>query len=144
MDLLNQEKQPYIPKASHLNKLMVLGGIAPLGKIQGGSRILARPGVNFPNEMEWIFNVLKGIRLLGKVPLRQTSRRRASFLSVSPKGIYPSGGKLELADILGRKIVRRMETGELDELESICQRIGIGEKVTVQKFTLSKESGGVK
>ena len=93
--------------------------------------------LKLPDEMQWIYAVLRGVRLLGKVPVRQTSRRRPSFLGVSSRGISPSS--FGLADSLARKILRRMDTEELDELESVCQRIGLGSKITVQKFVLSEE-----
>jgi predicted ATPase len=91
--------------------------------------------LNFPEEMQWIHSVLKGVRLLGKTPVRQTVRRRPSLLWVSSKGIQGFG----LADSLARKIFRRVAIGELDELESVCQRIGLGSKITVQKFVPSNE-----
>jgi predicted ATPase len=46
-------------------------------------------------------------------------------------------GLLELADNLTLRI-HRMQMSEFDELESICQRIELGEKITVQKFILSE------
>ena len=94
--------------------------------------------IKLPDEMQWVHSVLKGVRLLGKSPVRQTSRRRPSLLRVSSKGIYTS--PFSLADSLARRILRRMDVGELDELESVCQRIGLGNKITVQKFVLSGES----
>lgn len=93
--------------------------------------------LKLPQEMQWVYAVLKGVRLLGKAPVRQTSRRRPSLLRVSSKGI--SSSPFGLADSLARKILRRMDTGELHELESVCQRIGLGSKITVQKFVLSEE-----
>lgn len=93
--------------------------------------------LKLPDEMQWVYAVLRGVRLLGKTPIRQTSRRRPSLLRVSGKGI--SASPFGLADSLARKILRRLEMGELDELESVCQRIGLGNKITVQKFVLSEE-----
>ena len=87
--------------------------------------------------MQWVYAVLRGVRLLGKAPVRQTSRRRPSLLRVSSKSI--SSISIGLADSLARKILRRMDAEELDELESVCQRIGLGRKITVQKFVLSEE-----
>ncbi|MEC4815144.1 MAG: AAA family ATPase [Scytonema sp. PMC 1069.18] len=93
--------------------------------------------LKLPEEMQWVYAVLRGVRLLGKVPVRQTFRRRPSLLKVYSKGVpYSSFG---LADSLARKILRRIDTGELHELESVCQRIGLGSKITVQKFVLSEE-----
>ena len=98
--------------------------------------------LNIPNEIYWINTVLTGIRLINKTFVRQTSGRRESLLKVSPRevisinGISGINGLLELADSLALRI-RRMESREVDELKSICQRIGIGE-ITVQKFILSE------
>lgn len=92
--------------------------------------------LTFPEEMQWIHSALKGVRLLGKTPARQTIRRRSSLLRVSKKSIQ--GGLAGLADNLARKILRRIEARELEELESICRRIGLADRITVQKFTLSE------
>ncbi|VXD11263.1 conserved hypothetical protein [Planktothrix serta PCC 8927] len=92
--------------------------------------------LKLPDEMQWVYAVLRGVRLLGKTPVRQTSRRRPSLLRVSSRGI--SLGAFGLADSLARKILR-LEMRELDELESVCRRIGLGNKITVQKFVLSEE-----
>ena len=94
--------------------------------------------LKLPDEMRWVYAVLRGVRLLGKNPVRQASKRRPSLLRVSKKGVFP--GAFGLADSLARKILRRLEMGELDELESVCQRIGLGNKITVQKFVLSEGS----
>lgn len=93
--------------------------------------------LKLPQEMQWIYAVLRGVRLLGKAPVRQTSRRRSSFLKVSSKGI--SLGAFGLADDLARKILRRLNVEERNELENVCQRIGLCNKITVQKFVLSEE-----
>ncbi len=93
--------------------------------------------LKLPIEMQWVYDVLRGVRFLGKAPVRQTSRRRPSLIQVSSKGI--SSRFSGIADSLARKILRLMEMGELDELESVCQRVGLGSKITVQKFILSGE-----
>lgn len=93
--------------------------------------------LKLPTEMQWVHAVLRGVRLLGKIPVRKTPRRRKSVLRVSSKGT--SLGDLGLADSLARKILRRMAVGELDELESVCQRIELGSKITIQKFVLSED-----
>ena len=92
--------------------------------------------IQLPSEMQWIRDVLNGVRLLGKNSIRQTSRRIPSLLVVSSRGIYPNRG---LADILARKIFRRKEADELDELENVCQRVGLGKKITVKKLVQSEE-----
>jgi hypothetical protein len=96
--------------------------------------------LKLPAEMQWIYAVLRGVRLLGKVPVRQNSRRRPSLLrSNRGRSLSMFSG---MADNLSYKIIRRLEMGELDELESVCQRIGIGNKITLQKFVLSDEGQG--
>ena len=97
-------------------------------------------GFKLPDEMEWIYSVLREIRLLGKIPVRRSTKRNLSLLSSSKRrGIRPISSN-GLADILARKIFRRINTGEIDELEKVCQRIGLGSKITLQLQTfLSKE-----
>lgn len=100
------------------------------------SHLLENSRLKLPEEMQWVYAVLRGVRLLGKTPVRQTSKRRQSFLRVSSKGISPSA--FGLAENLARKILRRSETGKLEELERVCQRIGLGSKITVKKFFSSE------
>ena len=115
------------------SETLILGETTSFGRIR--KRIVSARKRSLPDEMEWLFNILRGIRILGKAPARHASGRRPSLLSVSSKGVYPSGMmRLDLANTLSRKIFRRQETGELDELESLCQRIGIGKEIVVQKF----------
>lgn len=116
---------------------VVLGNTSPFGRAR---RRTSNQKRQFPDEMVWIFNVLMGIRILGKAPVRETSRRRSSLLRVSSRGIHPGGIRFDLADMLSRKILRRKEAGKLDELENICQRIGIAKEIIVQKFVPSESS----
>lgn len=95
--------------------------------------------IKLPNEMLWVYSVLRGVRLLGKSPVRQRARRRPSQLRVSSKRIF--GSFFSLGDILARKILRLISKDELSEIESICQRVGLGSKISVQKFILSRDSG---
>jgi hypothetical protein len=91
------------------------------------------------DEMQWVHTVLSGVRLLGKAPIRQTYIRRPSLLQVSRKGFSPSSGFLYRGiDSLTRKILR-MNSDEFGEFESICQRIGLGGKISIQKFISSEE-----
>ena len=92
--------------------------------------------LKLPSEMQWVYDVLRGVRLLRKAPVRQTPRRRPSFLQGARGGVFFRSG---IADSLSRKILHRMEMGELDELESVCQRVGLGSKITIKKFILSGE-----
>lgn len=87
--------------------------------------------IQLPTEMQWIRAVLNGVHLLRKSPVRRTLEREKSILVTSNKLIYYD---LELADKLSRNILRLMETDELYELENVCQRVGIGNKIDVEKF----------
>ncbi len=93
--------------------------------------------LNIPNEMYWINAVLTGIHVVNKTFARQAIGRKESLLKVSSQGVSINriNGLLELADSLTLRI-HRMQKEEVDELERICQRIGLG-KITVQKFFLS-------
>ncbi len=97
-----------------------------------------RLSLNIPIEMQWVYSVLRGVRVLGKTPARQTVRRYPSIIKVSRKGM--SSNAYGLADMLTRKILRLISAGELKEFESVCQRIGLGSKITVQKFLLNEDS----
>ncbi len=94
-----------------------------------------------PQEMRWVYSVLGGIRFLEKAQIRQTSRRRPILIKVSGKKIVYTSN-FGRADNLAHKIFRRIDKGELDELENVCQRIGLGSKISVQKFVLNEESSG--
>ncbi|MBD2577978.1 ATP-binding protein [Oscillatoria sp. FACHB-1406] len=116
--------------------ITILGNMTSLRQ----SNLPENSQLKLPVEMQWVYAVLKGVRILGKASIRQTLRRRPSFLKVSSKGI--SSGISGLADSLTRKVIRRIEKNkeDLDELENVCQRVGLGNKITVQKFVLSEES----
>ncbi len=119
----------------HKSNEMILGSTNSLSRVR-------RPKsdrMSLPDEMEWIFEVLRGIKIIGKVPVRQTFRRRPTLLRVSQRGIYP-GSAFGLADSLARKILHLRDLSRLDELENVCQRIGIGNEITIQKFVLSEEN----
>lgn len=116
---------------------VVLGNNSPFGRI--GRNLSVNLKKELPAEMVWVFDVLKGVRILGTGLTRKTSKRRLSLVGVSRNRMYP-GIAIGPPDILARKILRRIEAGELQELESICQRIGLGKKITVKKFVLSGES----
>lgn len=85
-----------------------------------------------PREIVWAHAVLRGVHFLGKVPVRRRLGRIPCYLRVSRKSIDTNS--FDLADRLALKIFRRRETEEFDELESVCKRIGIASKITVQKF----------
>lgn len=93
--------------------------------------------LKLPQEMQWVYAVLRGVRILGKAPVRKASKRRSSLLRVSGRG--RSIGSSGLADSLSLKILRRMHPEELYELGSVCQRMGLG-NMAVQKLVLSGEN----
>ncbi len=103
------------------------------------SNIPGNSSLNSPPEMQWVYAILKGIRLLGKAPIRRTSRRQPSLLKVTSKKI--SASRFDLADTLARRIFRWVGTDDFDELENVCQRIRLAKKITVPKFVLSEHSG---
>ncbi|MCF3600951.1 ATP-binding protein [Planktothrix agardhii 1804] len=119
-------------------------GDAPIITVLGNTHSLrqslpATSPIKLPNEMLWVYSLLRGVRLLGKTSIRQRTRRQPSQLRVSSKGI--SIRAFSLGDILARKILRLIGKDELSELESICQRVGLGSKISEQKFILSRDSG---
>jgi len=123
---------------NELNTL-VLGSTSSLGRIRHGSSGLP---IKFPIEMVWTSEILRGIRILGKDPVRRTRKRRKSRLEFSRGFPYPRSSFIfELADGLSRKILRRMETGDIEEFESVCQRIGVGKRITAEKFFPSRGDG---
>lgn len=124
-----------------LSSVFILGNNSPFGLVRRASSAI-RKRLFAATEMEWIFDVLWGIRILGKDPVRKTAKRRPIFLGVSGgiNTFYNKGLGLELPDRLAKKILRLMETEKLDELESICQRVGIGGKITVKRFVPSQET----
>ncbi|TRU82666.1 MAG: ATP-binding protein [Microcystis novacekii Mn_MB_F_20050700_S1] len=103
------------------------------------SNVPGNSSLNLPPEMKWVYAILKGIRLLGKAPIRRTSRRQPSLLKVASKKVSTS--RFDLADTLARRIFYWVGTDYFDELENVCQRIGLAKKITVQKFVLSEHSG---
>jgi energy-coupling factor transporter ATP-binding protein EcfA2 len=122
-------------KDEHGESINIFGG-ANTNSLQQSNLPANTPG-KLPGEMQWVYASLRGVRLLGKSPVRQTFKRRPSFLEAMRKG--RAINFFELADSLTLAILRRAERGEFDELERICQRVGLGNKITVQKFVLSGE-----
>ena len=119
-------------------------GDAPIITVLGNTHSLrqslpATSPIKLPNEMLWVYSVLRGVRLLGKASIRQRTRRQPSQLRVSSKGI--STRSFSLGDILALKILDLIGKNELSEIESICQRVGLGSKISEQKFLLSRDSG---
>ncbi len=90
--------------------------------------------------MQWIYTILKKARILGKPNITQRYKRRESLLTWSRKRI---SGSLDLADRLSQRIFRLFDAGELDELKTVCHRVGLGENITVRKFFPNREESEV-
>jgi predicted ATP-dependent endonuclease of OLD family len=89
-----------------------------------------------PDEMNWIYSVLIGVRLVGKNTIRQNSRRHPSFLRNSRQGFLL--GSSSLIDSLARQILY-LSPQELDELMMICRRIGLAQKISTKSFESNEE-----
>ncbi|MFM8296549.1 MAG: AAA family ATPase [Microcystaceae cyanobacterium] len=88
---------------------------------------------DFVKEAQWIYSSLKSINLIGKFPVRQTSQRYSSSLYVVNESlIYDSS--LEMSDRLSIKIHVLIKKGNIEELKTICQRVGIGTNINEKKF----------
>jgi AAA15 family ATPase/GTPase len=90
----------------------------------------------FPVEMQWVYSVLWGVRIIGDTPTNQLLERRSSQIKTI-NGIQTASG---LADWLSSKILNLQRRDELTELESICQRVGLANKITVEDFVLEGSS----
>jgi predicted ATP-binding protein involved in virulence len=86
--------------------------------------------------MQWIYTILKRVRILCKPTIIQRYKRRESLLTWSRKRI---SGSFDSADRLSERIFRLFDAGELDELNSVCQRVGLGENISVRKFFSNRE-----
>ena len=97
----------------------------------GGFRISRNQTLDFPDEILLLRAVLQGVNILNNSPIRRLSFREEVLLKVSRK-TFPSKFNFDLPKNLLRQILILMETGELDELKSVCQRVGLG-KISEQK-----------
>jgi AAA domain, putative AbiEii toxin, Type IV TA system len=116
---------------THTDVLMV--GWTSIGG--GKPRFPSALGFGLSVETRWISDVLKGVRMIGQVSASR-SRRLPSVLQVTGNTINFLG----TPDNLARKILRLVDTESLSELECICQRIGIGNTITLEKFTSINKS----
>lgn len=96
--------------------------------------------LKLPNEQRWIRSILEGVRLAGKYPIRISPGRRLSRLEVidtvpesSKGGRFSREG--EFPNLL-TNIIHRVGS---DELELVCQRIGLGNKIKQKKFERNGE-----
>jgi predicted ATP-dependent endonuclease of OLD family len=91
--------------------------------------------LKLPNEKKWVRSVLRGVRLVGKYPIRISSGRRLSRLEVINTVPQDSKGwrfsrEGEFPNLL-TKIIHNIGS---DELELVCQRTGLGNKITKKTF----------
>jgi predicted ATP-dependent endonuclease of OLD family len=89
-----------------------------------------------PDEMNWIYSVLIGVRLVGKNTVRQNSRRRPSFLQNSRKGFLLNSSSL--IDRLALQILQ-LSSQDQDELTLVCKRIGLCNKISDKSFEAKDE-----
>ena len=97
----------------------------------GGFRVSKTQTLDFPGEMLWLRTVLQGVNILDNSPIRRMSSREEALLKVSQRTL-PSKFNFDLPKNLLRQILILMETGELDELKNVCQRVGLG-KISEQR-----------
>lgn len=105
----------------------ILGNISSLGRYFSDNTLKKFP----VDGMQWIYTILKRVRILCKPTIIQRYKRRESLLTWSHKRI---SGSFDSPDRLSERIFRLFDAGELDELNSVCQRVGLGENISVRKF----------
>jgi AAA domain, putative AbiEii toxin, Type IV TA system len=101
-----------------------------------GQRPNLMKNVKAPVEMQWISMILKGINMIGEMA-NQVFKRRSSH-------IITLNGYIDiescLADKLSLKILKLDKHGKLNELENICQRMGLGNEIVVRKVVNGENS----
>ncbi|ELS32260.1 MULTISPECIES: AAA family ATPase [Pseudanabaena] len=96
----------------------------------GRFRITGTQSPKLHGEILWIRATLQGINILNNFTVRRGAARQEESLKVSRK-TFPFKYN-DLPRLILRQILILMETEKLDELKSICQRVGLG-KITEQK-----------
>jgi predicted ATPase len=100
-----------------------------------GQNLRPIKNTSLPDELEWISKILKGIHLIGNIAADQVFERQPSFLRTYD-GITDIGNCL--ADGIAFKILKLEKKGGLPEIESICQRLGLASRISVNNFFLSE------
>ena len=100
--------------------------------------------MNGPDEAGWIYSILKGINFIQTTPTRhsritQYPERMSSFIRVLKKGITILA--FSLPDELSSKIFQ-MKSEVRRELEVICQRVSLGQKISVQESVMGEQING--
>jgi hypothetical protein len=92
--------------------------------------------IQYPPEMDWVSSLLKDVHVIGDTPINQSLQRYPSYL----KTINNTRTLKGLADILSSNILTlhalNSHLEEFDEFESICQRVGLANKITVETYSL--------
>jgi predicted ATP-dependent endonuclease of OLD family len=90
--------------------------------------------LKLPDEQKWVRSVLRGVRLVGKYPIRISFGRRLSRLEVIntvPKA--SEGWRFSREGEYPNVLTYIIHNIGSDELELICQRTGLGNKITKNK-----------
>lgn len=115
-------------------RVAILGNISSLQRLHFPESLK----LELPDEMRWIRLVLNGVRLLGTRAIRRNTERRLALLNIPTHRILMPE-LWEFTDWL-TILIRRMNREEIDELEKICQRIGLGNRITEEKFVRDEEN----
>jgi AAA15 family ATPase/GTPase len=95
------------------------------------SSVIDNSSLKIPHEMFWLYDALNRVRIFVKTT---TSKRKNTSIKVSRNNNIFVDDSWGIAGVLTQKIHRCIDIGNLSELESICQRVGLCNKITVQKF----------
>ena len=116
-------------------RVVILGSISSLQRLHFPESL----ELELPDEMRWVRLVLNGIHLLGKQAVRRNAERRLALLSIPTNRILIPE-LWDFTDWLTISIHRILNREEIDELEKICQRIGLGNRITEEKYIRGEEN----
>jgi AAA15 family ATPase/GTPase len=91
-----------------------------------------------PDEVKWIYDILTEILFCGEYALFLRRSQRLPCTLIRPNrggGRFPE----ELPDLLAREILTLMENDKQEELERVCQRLGLGNSITKKERPLENE-----
>lgn len=121
----------------------VLGNTHSFSQLRRSKR---RENTPQPIEMRWVYQVLRGIRMIGRLEGVRPLRRRESLVRLSGSG--PLKGQslhtIGRIDRLSQRFLQHFKLGDIgiEELSQICSRIGIGENLSQRDYILQRESVG--
>jgi predicted ATP-dependent endonuclease of OLD family len=91
--------------------------------------------LKLPNEQRWVRSILGGVRLVGKYPIRISSGRRLSRLEVIKTVPQASKGwRFSREGEFPNVLTNVIHSVGSEELELVCQRIGLGNKIKPKTF----------